>query len=97
MIEYGNQHGIKYNPEKTEFCFFNNKCKRTKSTAGSDLSTEEFMLDGQKMKQVSCFRYLGVHLMDDLSNEQHIIKRRTAAYTALNKAKNLGFASPDRH
>ena len=47
------------------------------------------------MKQVSCFRYLGVHLMDDLSNEQHIIKRRTAAYTALNKAKNLGFASPD--
>lgn len=85
--EYGQKHGIRYNPDKTEVCVFNNK----KSCTMLDEWQEDLLLCGNKIKEVPKFKYLGVILSSDNTNKEHIKKRRTAAYTALTRMYNLGF------
>ena len=90
---YGKEHGIKFNPDKTELVVFNRFIKRKPGTVAVDNWNEELMLDGQVVKEVPSFRYLGSYLSYDLNNKTHITKRRSAAFLALKRIEDFGFSS----
>ena len=91
--KYGNNNGIKFNPDKTELMVFNEKVKRTRRSITRDDWNGELKLDDKIIKQSKSIKYLGTILSQDLKNKTHIKKRRAAAYAALSRVNNIGLCS----
>ena len=90
---YGTNHGIKFNPDKTELLIFNHAIKRNLDSRRLDDWQGDLILSGHPINVVSSIRYLGSWLNDKLNAKDHIVKRRSTAYCAYNRVKKLGFSS----
>lgn len=91
--KYGSEHGIVFNPEKTELIIFNQKLKRERDERRRDEWQGNLSLGGIIIKQVNSIRYLGSYLSDNIRNKIHIDKKRSATYLALARLRDLGFDS----
>jgi hypothetical protein len=94
---YGTLNEISYNPTKTVFMIFNLNITRSSSETKQDLWQEELSLNGAKITQVDSMKYLGVDIMDNDKNTDHIKRRKKAAYGALAKIGVLGINSEIMH
>jgi hypothetical protein len=91
--EFGKENGLKFNPDKTELILFNEFGKRKPGTSFTGDWKGDLVLDGLIVKEVESIRYMGSHLSYNLRNKCHILKKRSAAYLALNRIKEFGFES----
>jgi len=80
--DYGLSHVMKFNPEKTELLIFNMKVKRSSWTKAFDKWKVDLFLGGSIVQVANSLRYLGSILRSELSNLEHIIKKKDAAYRA---------------
>ena len=78
---YAESHGIIFNCNKTVCMTF--KAKRAKSTA-----TPIFKLGGQYVKSVDQYKYLGILLDTELSDDNDIQRQLRYQYCAANKLRS---------
>lgn len=91
--QYGNENGLRFNPDKTELLIFNKNIKRNRTAVLHDEWQDEIFLNGKPVKEVKTMRYLGSYLSHDLSSGEHIRKKRTAANVSLTKINELGLGN----
>jgi len=77
---YAESHGIIFNCRKTVCMTF--KAKSTKSTV-----TPLLTLGGQNVKSVNHYKYLGIVLNTELSNDKNIQRQLRYQYCAANKLR----------
>ena len=87
--QFGKKYQIKYNPDKTIFMVFNDKCNQQKRI--------NLKLESKPIERVKVMRYLGQQINENLTNVDHLNKRKQLAYSALLKLRVSGLISVNNH
>lgn len=93
--QFGLNHEIKFNVNKTNIIVFHNKRKYSKSSINGLDSDDKirFRLDGQLVPVVDKIRYLGTWIDKYLSNSYNISERIRCLAAKFNSLEKLGFKS----
>ena len=67
--EWMNENRLRMNPDKTEFIMYGSRQQLTKC------STTSITVAGVEVQRASCIKYLGVHMDENLTFKEHIIKK----------------------
>lgn len=84
---FGKKWEIKFNPSKTVYMEFGNKERKNNNFL---LRKKNPVFDGKEIIKVDKMKYLGMFYDNKLSNKDHLNKKRTATFAAINKIQSLG-------
>ena len=74
---YAKNHDVKYNERKTVTMTFKPNCK-------NNIFIPEFILNGRNLQYVNFYKYLGVIISSDFSDDEDVLRIRRFIYSSGN-------------
>lgn len=91
--KYGHEFDVKFNPDKTVYMVFNEKCERSAEAKRKDIWQGRLALCDSELEKTDCMKYLGFEIDKENNDKKHIQKRKQKTIGCLSKLKMFGINS----